>query len=170
MNKMIIGFLLVLSVSVYADTTTQSLVIPQYFQANCQGLTGTWQGFYTDPTDLFGNGGPWPTKVSLYVQGNQVIGRVRGFAADNKKTEKLWATCNNGMLSNIFVGDANHCGSTSKQGAQVSKNVLIMDWSYQNAMTGTNFLTVLHRVNNKYAYSIPTADSDFAMPKIQSCQ
>lgn len=167
--KILALFLIGITASVYADTNTQNLIIPKYFQASCQAYTGTWQGFYTDPTDLFGNGGPWPTKISLFVQGNQVIGMVQGYAADNKKVQKLWATCNNGMLSNILVGTSNHCGGTSKQGALVSKNMIIMDMHYENAMTGTEFLTVLKRVNDAYPYPVPTQANAFVMPKIQTC-
>lgn len=171
MKKIIILSLVLItaSVTVYADSNTQNLIIPKYYQASCQAYTGTWQGFYTDPTDLFGNGGPWPTKVSLYARGNQIIGNVQGYATDNKKTYKLWATCNNGMLSNIFIDTAKQCGGASKQGSLVSKNVLIMNMHYENATTGTEFLTVLQRINNKYSYPIPTQVSAFGMPKIQSC-
>lgn len=161
--------LIVNSALVYADSNSQNLIIPKYFQANCQAYTGTWEGYYTDPTDLFGNGETWQTKINLYAHGNQIIGNVQGYASEHQKVYKLWATCKDGMLTSIYINNDKPCGGTSKQGSLVSKNVLIMNMHYENAMNGTEFLAIVKRVNDKYSYPIPTDTNAFVMPKVQTC-
>ena len=62
-------FLLLLPTLLFAapaQTKNQSIQLNKYYAATCANYTGTWRGFFTDPTDLFGNGGPWPVSVSLY--------------------------------------------------------------------------------------------------------
>lgn len=155
-----------------ADNSS-SIQLSKYYQASCASYTGTWDGFFTDPTDLFGNGGPWPVQVSLYNNSNNIIGQANASKAPSFVSKALtgtvWAQCQNGQLSNIFLGNKNQCGAFSQTGLLVSKNVLIMQINYQNAMTGAPFLLVLKRVNNNYSGKIPQNASDMQLGSVESC-
>ncbi|VVC75634.1 hypothetical protein AQUSIP_09240 [Aquicella siphonis] len=149
------------------------ITLPAYYQAACGDYTGTWQGFMTDPADLFGNGGPWPVTISLYHQDGRIAGSSSAvsYAADSGTIEgkRIWAQCQNGVLKNIFWGKKNACGSFSQDGALVSKNALVLRLNYENAMTGTNFLLFLQRKNNHYDGPVPAQKSDWILDHVNSC-
>ncbi len=151
-------------------STTQTIQLSKYYQASCTSYTGTWRGFFTDPTDLFGNGGPWPVEISLYNSGTNIVGKVSDDKAPSYVSKSmqgtLWAQCHHGQLSNIFLGNEKQCGSFSQTGLLVSKNVLILQIKYENAMNGAPFLLVLKRINNHYAGDIP---QNMQMDSVQSC-
>lgn len=147
--------------------TNSTLALNKYYHATCKAITGTWQGFSTDQNDLFGNGGPWPTTVSLFYQNGRVIGQADNIPPSRKT--KIWAQCNKGTLHNIFMGKRGQCGEYSQGGELVSKNVLVLSLHYESAMTGTNFLVFLKRVNNSYPYSIPTNRVAFKPGVVRTC-
>lgn len=150
-----------------------SIELNKYFQASCVDYTGTWEGFFTDPTDLFGNGGPWPVHVSLYNSGNNIIGQADASKAPSfvskALTGSVWARCLDGQLSNIFLGNKNHCGAFSQTGLLVSKNVLIMQINYQNAMSDAPFLLFLKRINDNYSGTVPQNVNDMQLGSVHSC-
>lgn len=141
------------------------VLLSKYYAAKCEDYTGTWQGFMTDPQDLFDEGGPWKTKVSLFHKDGFIIGEL---VSQNKKT-KLWAKCHEGILSDIFYGNKNQCGHFSQQGLLFSKNAIVLKLNYENAMNGTEFVVFLERINRHYALAKPKQLSEYALGEIVSC-
>jgi len=144
-----------------------NLTLSKYYHASCEAITGTWQGIYTDPTDLYGNGEPWPIRVNLYYQNGRIIGQANNIPPS--RNSKIWAQCAQGTLQNIFMGNPGQCGAYSKGGELVSKNILVLYLHTENAMNGTDFLAFLKRVNNSYPYSIPSDPAAFEPGQITSC-
>lgn len=163
--------LYVMSFSVFAGD--QTIALNKYYQADCQAYTGTWQGFVTDPTDLVGNGGPWSVTVSILQQNGRVWGRTTAFNGAAKKAtfknNEIWARCTNGQLQDIYWGKLGGCGGLSQQGMLVSKNVLVMQINWENAMNGSNLLLFLERKNNLSPYSEPSHMNAYDPAKVQSC-
>ena len=87
-----------------------SLTLTPYFNAQCENITGTWQGFYTDTNDLFGNG-PWPLTMSLMYQNGQMIGQVNNVLYNDMVT---YGTVEDKILTQL---QKNH-----KIGAEVLKD------------------------------------------------
>lgn len=158
--------------SAYASDTN-TIQLNKYYAASCQDYTGTWQGWITDPTDLFANGGPWPLTVSLYNKNDRMVGQTSLVKYSNNGGEiskrQIWAECKNGVLADIFWGNKGACGSYSQQGLLVSKNVLVLQLNYENSMNGTSFLVFLSRKNNTYSYPVPKNTNDLTPGAIQSC-
>lgn len=150
-----------------------SISLQRYFNASCQDYTGTWNGFITDPTDLFGNGGAWPVTVYLYEKNGHIIGRSDSVTYGKKEgvitAKKIWANCSDGNLSQIIWGEKGECGGVSQQGMLVSKNTMILQLDWESAMTGTTFVAFLQRVNTKYPYATPTKEEDFLYGKRETC-
>lgn len=140
--------------------------LPAYSQATCEGYTGTWRGFMTDPSNLFADGGPWPVTVQLYYHNGYIIGTTNSNPTNNSR---IWAQCNNGVLSNIFWGEKGQCGSFSQQGLLVSQNALVLQLPYENAMNGAQFLTFLQRQNSKYHLPLPSNEASYALGSVQTC-
>ncbi len=133
----------------FAATNQPIIPLKKYYAAACKDYTGTWQGQAYDTSDLMGNGGPWPVTVNLYNEGDKIIGTV-----SSQRTElngSLWAKCENGIISNLFVGKANQCGDYAGPSAKVSKNLLILQQHWENAMTGTDFISTLNKVNDHFS-------------------
>lgn len=155
------------------ETISNPLTIAPYYQANCGLVTGTWQGFFTDPTDLYGDGGPWAISMSLLNQNGKIIGKADANNAPAyvgpAVNKRIWADCTNGVLTNIFIGNRDTCGAYSKGGELVSKNLLILFLHTESAMNGTDFLVVLRRVNDQYAFPMPTNADDFNLGTIKTC-
>lgn len=139
-----------------ALASEQILSLDKYFQGTCQDYSGTWQGFMTDPTDLFDNGGPWPVTVSLYQLNGKIWGRTSAVKLTGKraifKSNEIWARCNDGKLQDIFWGANNSCGTLSQQGGLISKNVLALRLNWENAMNSASLLLFLQRKNNLTPY------------------
>lgn len=150
------------------NTNKQTIQLSKYYAATCSDYTGTWRGFFTNPTDLFGNGGPWPVTVSLYNKGANVVGRVSSRKApgyvSGTMQGMIWSKCNTGQLSNIFMGKPNQCGAYSQTGLLISKNVLVLEIHYQNAMNDAPFFLFLKRINNKFQGKLPK-NLNIAAPK-----
>jgi len=153
---------LLLPTLVFAASTTvpdQSVQLEKYYASACANYTGTWHGFFTDPTDLFGNGGPWPVTLSFINKGDKVAGWVSSKKApgyvSGTMEGMIWANCSKGQLSNIFMGKPKQCGVYSQSGLLVSKDVMILKINYQNSMTGAPFYLFLKRVNNKFQGKLP---------------
>jgi hypothetical protein len=161
-----LSFLFIFSLLDTAALANTSMTMPSYFQATCQDYTGTWQGFMTDPSQLFADGGPWPVTVDLYQHEGIIIGQTSKTKVVQRK--RLWAQCKDGILSHLFWGDKGQCGDFSKQGLLVSKNVLVLSLHYENAMNGTDFLVFLQRKNNTYSHVKPR-NSELALGKVKSC-
>lgn len=166
--------MMVLSAGWCGDSQQKSTItLSAYYQAACDDYTGTWEGFMSDPTDLFGNGGPWPVTIGMYYQAGRITGKTSTVSYAGKsgsiETKPLWAQCQNGVLKNIFWGKKSACGSFSQDGELVSKNVLVLRLNYENAMNGTNFLVFLQRKNNQYNGKIPAKQSDWVMDQVESC-
>lgn len=148
------------------------LTLNKYYQADCKDFTGTWQGFMTDPTDLFGNGGPWPVTVSLYQQNGKVWGRTTEVKEKNHmifKANEIWARCSDGKLTDVFWGLKNSCGALSQQGGLVSKNVLALQLNWENAMNGASLVVFLQRKDNLSPYFEPAHMSSYEPGKVTSC-
>jgi hypothetical protein len=160
-------FLILISQSSFAyNNSTKVITLAKYYRATCQDYTGTWQGFMTDPQELFADGGPWPVTLSLFNHGQYIIGQGGGAPVGIKK---IWAQCKDGVLSNIFWGEKGACGGFSQQGLLVSKNVLVLELNYESAMIGTKFLLFLKRKNSVYSYQVPTKEKDYQLEKVKSC-
>ncbi len=150
----------------------QILSLEKYYQANCQDVTGTWQGFMTDPTDLFGNGGPWAITVSLYQQNGKIWGRTS--EVKEKKhvifnSNEIWARCDQGKLQDIFWGKINSCGALSQQGGLISKNVLALRLNWENAMNSAPLYLFLQRKNNLSPYYEPDHMNAYDPAKVKTC-
>lgn len=171
--KFYLVFFILFFPSLTLAAATQFIQLNKYYQAKCPNYIGTWQGFFTDPTDLFGNGGPWPVKVSIYNKENKIIGKVSAKNAPNYVAGAmhgtLWADCQDGQLNNIFLGKPNQCGSYSQTGLLVSKNVLILQINYENAMNNAPFLLFLKRVSDHYSGKIPATLKSMTISKPISC-
>jgi hypothetical protein len=155
-----------------AAAVNKNIKLDKYYQATCPLYTGTWTGFITNPTNLFGNGGPWPITINLYSNGNHIVGRSSAVdygKGGNIPSKPIWAQCQNGILSNIFWGEKGSCGRFSQQGLLVSQNVLILQFNWENAMSGTSFLSFLERKNNSYSDPVPEKKNDFILGGITSC-
>lgn len=151
----------------------QILSLDKYYQGTCQDYSGTWQGFMTDPTDLFDNGGPWPVTVSLYQQNGKVWGRTSAVKLKGKrvifKSNEIWARCSNGKLQDIFWGAKNSCGALSQQGGLISKNVLALKLNWENAMNGASLLLFLQRKNNLTPYDESSHVNAYDPAVIKTC-
>jgi hypothetical protein len=170
---LLIGVFLVHSqiVSAQADTVSQ-VSFKQYFNATCDQYTGTWQGFITDPTDLFGNGEAWPVTVYLYVKEGQLVGKTSTITSKGntiQSTKKLWADCKSGVLTQIIWGEKGECGGVSNQGMLVAKDVLLLQLAWENAMNGTTFYTFLHRQNNQYPFAPPANKAAYHFGDRNTC-
>lgn len=153
-------------------TNVNEIALPKYTGANCQDYTGTWEGFITDPSDLFAKGGPWPVIISLYHKNGYIIGRVnkiRTSSHDGIEARQIWASCKDGVLSEIFWGNRGTCGSVSQEGMQVSKNVVVLKLHWENAMANADFLTFLKRKNNLYPYPVPQKLHEYSIENIKTC-
>lgn len=172
MKKMLLVVML-FSVMTCAMASEQSIMLSKYYRASCDDYTGTWQGFVTDPTDLIGNGGPWPITVSLHQENGHLWGRTTAFNGKGEKAmfkpNEIWARCTDGKLSDIFWGKLTSCGGLSTVGTIVSKNVLVMQLNWENAMTGANLLLFLQRKNKLSPYYEPTHVQAFDPAKVESC-
>lgn len=153
--------------------TPASMAVPGYSNAACQDYTGTWRGFITDPTDLFGNGGAWPITISLYQTEGHLIGQSTAVRYADKNgslpVKKIWADCKDGVLSQIVWGEKGECGGFSQQGMLVSRNVLMLQLNWESAMAGTTFIAFLQRENAKYPYKIPSGKDAFVYGKRETC-
>ncbi len=175
--KVITGFLLFLIYSmiplIASAAASAAMTIKPAYNASCADLTGTWQGSFIDPTELFGNGGPWPIKFNLYNRGDTVIGQVDASQAPayvkHSASGQFFAQCQQATLSKIFLKNKNHCGHFATQGALAGKNMLIFYLPYENAMNATDFLVVLTRSNNSYTGKIPKNVVSMQIPNIQTC-
>lgn len=163
---LIIYLFLFFSVTVSADNNQQKTVItiPKYFQATCDAYTGTWTGFMTDPEDLVDPGKVMPITISLYYKNGSIIGQ-----SDSSEHKKIWAQCHNGILSNIFWGNKQACGSFSQQGMLVSRYALVLLLHYESAMAGTDFLVFLQRKNKNYNYPVPKNNEDLLLGPVKTC-
>mgnify|MGYP007027866177 CR=1 FL=1 len=144
----------------------------KYAHARCQDYTGTWEGFITDPHDLFANGGPWPVTVMLFHKNGYLIGhvsKVKISAKNSIGSKQIWATCKDGVLDNIFWGNRGDCGSLSKEGLQISKNSLALKLHWENAMANTDFLVFLKKKNQRYPYALPKKLHEYNVQDIKSC-
>lgn len=163
---------IILAILGYAATPA-TMTVPGYFNAACQDYTGTWRGFITDQTDLFGNGGAWPITVSLYQKDGHIIGRSSAIKYAKRDSvllaKKIWADCKDGMLSQIIWGEKGECGSVSQQGMLVSRNVLLLQLNWESAMNSAKFVAFLQRVNSNYSYTVPTNKDAFIYGKRKSC-
>ena len=149
----------------FAANMRPSVSIPVYFSANCQHLTGTWLGNYTDPQDLLVDRA---VRISIQAKGDHIVGNVTPLESGGSSAinGQLWATCHLGLLSHVFVGAPKQCGHFAPAGGLVAANMLILYLPYENAMTGTNVLTVLHRENNQYTGATPAV---VAINNIKTC-
>lgn len=161
--------LLVISSCFAAD----AVQLNKYYRANCEDYTGTWQGFVTDPTDLYGNGGPWPVKISLYYADGYVVGKTSPIHYVKKRgvmpVKSIWAVCQNGALSQLFWGEKQACGSYSEEGVLISKNVLVLKLNVENAMAGATLNLFLKRQNKQYLFTKPQTKSEMMLGEIKSC-
>lgn len=135
---------------VFAQNVRSVLRVPLYYGASCAHLTGTWSGSYTDPQGLLVDRA---VRVTLQAQVGQIIGNVKSLgssAGAGSVNGRLWAVCDHGMLSHVFVGSPKQCGHFAPLGGLISANTLLLYLPYENAMAETNALAVLHRENNQY--------------------
>jgi len=151
-----------------STNTSAYMKIPIYLDAQCSDYTGTWEGFATDPSELFKDGGPWPVRLHLFNKGKRIIGRSVEIK-DVIDEREIWANCHRGVLKNIFWGKKGSCGAYSQEGLLVSKNMMILKLHYENAMAGTDMMLILTRKSNNYPYSVPKEDQDFVLGKIRTC-
>lgn len=163
-----------LSIGYSAESQAESngITLPSYYQASCDAYAGTWQGFITDPSDLYGSGGPWPITVSLAYKNGRVIGvttPIKYATNANIPSKKVWAQCQNGQLSHLFWGEKGACGRFSEEGALVSKNALVLRLDQEGAMSGTQFMVFLQRKNAKFTGVMPAQASDWIVDKVSSC-
>jgi hypothetical protein len=148
-----------------ADT----ILLTPYYKAHCADYTGTWQGFFTDPTDLYGNGNAWPITLHLYAAQDRVIGKI---AAPNTPAanKHLWALCKAGILKDIFFAkNKTACGAFSQQGFLVGSNALVLQLHTENAMNGTDFWAFLHRIDRHPALATPPSVSAMAVAQVTTC-
>lgn len=146
--------------------------LDKYYQANCQDYAGTWQGFMTDPTDLFGNGGPWPITVNISQQNGKIWGRTSEVKEKKHivfKSNEIWARCSDGKLKDIFWGAKNSCGALSQQGGLVSKNVSALQLNWEGSMNNASLILFLQRKNNLSPYSEPDHMNAYDPVKIKTC-
>jgi len=131
------------------------ITIPLYYQATCNALTGTWQGFMVNPTDLV------PSKKSVTIQliakNNRIIGKYNN--------QYLYAVCNKGQLSKIFTGPKK-CGRFSNLGGLVANNALVLQVNEQNAMMDWNLLFFLQRVSDNTNFKLP---QNITIDAVQTC-
>lgn len=155
------------------DVKPSVMNINQYYDARCQSYTGTWQGFMTDPSNLYGDGGPWPVTVSLYNRNDRMIGETSRIQYTHNggviEPRQIWARCKNGVLDDIYWGSKDGCGDFSHQGLLVSKNVLILQLNHQSNMNEANFYLFLTRRNASYPHKIPEKYADLLPGDIKSC-
>lgn len=132
-----------------AQSVRSTLTVPLYHAASCAQLTGTWLGSYTDPQGLLVNRA---IRVTLQAKAGQVIGNVKSVGSNDASSinGQLWAVCDHGMLSHVFVGSPKHCGHFAPPGGLMSANTLLLYLPYENAMAETNVFAVLYRENNLY--------------------
>ena len=133
----------------FAENVRPLLHVPLYYAATCDHLTGTWLGYYTDPQGLLIDRA---INITLQATSNHVVGKVtplesRGVGSIHGQ---LWATCDHGRLNHVFVGSSKQCGHFAPAGGLVAANTLLLYLPYENAMTETNVLAVLHRENDQY--------------------
>ncbi len=130
--------------------------LPAYYTADCEDYTGTWQGFMTNPNDIVPDNAH--VTLQLLSKGNAVVGEYNH--------QPFWASCKNGVLNNIFVGEKNHCGKLSQQGLLVSKNALVVAINKQSAMMDWTLLLFLHRTSTNVSFTPPHNTS---LGDIRSC-
>lgn len=102
-----------------------------------------------DPTDLFGDGGPWPVTIHLKTLGSKVTGETGAFMYAGKggvmSKRIIHADCEKGVLKNICWGTKKTCDDYSQEGILASKNMLVLKLNYSNAMTGATFVAIASR-------------------------
>jgi hypothetical protein len=147
-----------------------SISVKPAFNANCADLTGTWRGFFIDPTQLFGKGGPWPMQVSLRFKDGLIRGTVDSSHAPSNVRDsakgQLWGACKKGMITDVYLQGNQRCGHLAPPGVMLQKNVLLFSLPFENAMTGTDFTVVLTRVNKSPSDKAP---KKWRLGKIQTC-
>lgn len=162
-------WLIIITMLLTSYVNAANIQLSPYYQANCADYAGTWQGFMTNPSDLFAGGGPWPVKLTLTEKQGQLYGRT--IVANNPVLQSLnnrevFVRCENGNLQKIFWGKKGSCGTVSQQGVQVSKNVIVLQLMYENAMMNAPFLLFLKRTGGTPAAKpIPVLDFD----QVQTC-
>ena len=135
---MLVVLLLTFILPIYA--AKYSLAIPRYYDASCNDITGVWQGFMADPTDLFYDGGPWPITINFHYKNGKIIGQT----SSNKvwKKQKIWADCRDGVITKLFAGKHRNY---APNGLLVAKHSLVLYLPFRGAMTGTDFLVFLKK-------------------------
>ena len=137
---------------VMQTATAEGIQLKKYYRATCDDYTGTWEGVITDPTDLFGDGGPWPVTMRFTAKDGEVIGESTAieYAGGKGKFARrlIRAHCSNGQLQDIYWGKLSGCGSLSQNGELVSKNMLVLQLNFESAMIGANLYAFLERKNN----------------------
>jgi hypothetical protein len=119
----------------------------------CQNLSGTWQGYYSDPQGLFSTQ-PSPIKLQFMLKDNRVIGLS---TANNAKAPgasavsgRIWGTCKAGKITQVFLGKGTQCGHFAKKNSFVRGDTLSLYVPYENAMTGTDFMITAHKASAQY--------------------
>jgi hypothetical protein len=154
-NIIIISLLLVFYPACYA-AESQSLILSKYYQATCEDYTGTWQGMITDPTDLYGNGGPWSIQLSLSFQDGHITGRSAAIQYANSSSipaKQIWAQCRKGVLSGLQWGKRVSSRQHNQSGLLVSKHVLVLQLRTENAMMNAEMLLFLQRKSSPHSDS-----------------
>lgn len=127
-----------------------SIVIAKYYAAKCTNINGEWHGFFVDPTDLFGDGGPWPISADISCHNGRVNGVLNASQAPvyvrAAASGELQATCASGLITGVTLGKHIVHRSIVPNSMLISKNVLLLYVPYENAMIGTNFLLILKRI------------------------
>ena len=124
--------------------------------ALCQSLSGTWSGTYSDPSGLFS---PQPQKIrlSFLASGNEIVGKA---TADNAAvTGDIWARCEKGRITELFLGDTERCGHFIPKDqldhgighfaptGEIKDRQLTLYLPYENAMTQTDFIVHAKKIS-----------------------
>lgn len=163
----------IILVCFFQNALAQGIHIKKYYRSSCEDYAGTWEGVITDPTDLFADGGPWPVTVVLASAHGEIVGESSAMKyADGKSTfasRMIRARCSKGQLKDIYWGPLDSCGSLSQNGELVSKNMLVLQLNYENAMIGAEMYAFLQRKSNSYFVTRVRNLKPYDPKAVQSC-
>lgn len=131
------------SYSAFANqNSAHPLNLKPYYASKCNSYTGHWQGFFSDPADLYGNGGPWPIEATVTKNGAELTFNFNANKApkyvSQKATQIKTLTCQNGQLPL-------NTDSTEITGALVSRHVMILQIPAGSSMAHTQFIIILQK-------------------------
>ncbi len=143
--KLITLFCLGLWVCCGLPCLSQAAEIALAKNITCESYAGQWQGVAVDASGLFGNGGPWDVRATFFC--DKPHQQVRGLILSTQSflAGKFWGHARRAMLTKVTMGDKK-CGRVG-DAMMLARKALVIRRYYENAMTGTTLLYILHQTS-----------------------